>query len=78
MENEERIRNGYKAIFSSELGQLVLEDMLDELNFVWPCETPEQTARCNYAKELLLKIYGPMEGSKLRNLIKRLLRRTKC
>jgi len=73
---EERILRAYKAVFLTDEGQLVLQDMLFELYFLRNCETSEQQALCNYAKSLLVKVYGvPIESSRLAAIIKKLLRR---
>lgn len=77
-EKEDTIVKAYRSVFSGELGNLVLIDMLWELYFLRPCETPEQQALCNYAKKLLAVIYGEdIRTSRLKMLIKRLLRKEK-
>ena len=70
----------YLSVFSEEYGKVVLEDMLYDLYFMRECETPEQQALCNYAKQLLATIHGPVvRTSKLNQLIKKLLKgRKKC
>jgi hypothetical protein len=75
---EERIRSAYKAKFSDEIGQLVLQDMLWNLKFLTPCENEKDMALCNYAKSLLATIYGnDISMSKLETIFRKLLRRTK-
>ena len=58
----DNIRKGYKIIFNSDIGELVLQDMLWELYFLRPCTTPEQQALSNYAKTLIAKVYGQEVG----------------
>ena len=68
----------YLAVFTDGYGKAVLEDMLHDLYFMRYCETPEQQALCNYAKELLNTIHGPVvRPGKLKTLIKKLLKRAK-
>jgi hypothetical protein len=65
----------YLAVFTSEYGKVVLEDMLYDLYFMRECETPEHQALCNYAKQLLTSIHGPVVRSgKLETLIKTLVK----
>jgi len=65
----------YLAVFSGEFGKVILEDMLYDLYFMRECETPEQQALCNYAKQLLNTIHGPVvRSSRLKMLIKKLLK----
>jgi hypothetical protein len=65
----------YLAVFTGEYGKAVLEDILSDLYFLRECETPEQQALCNYAKQLLNTIHGPVvRPGKLKTLIKRLLK----
>jgi hypothetical protein len=64
----------YLAVFTSEYGKAVLEDILSDLYFMRECETPEQQALNNYAKQLLNTIHGPVvRPSRLKMLIRRLL-----
>jgi len=64
----------YLAVFTGEYGKVVLEDILSDLYFMRECETPEQQALCNYAKQLLNTIYGPVvRSSRLMTLIRKLL-----
>ena len=64
----------YLAVFSSEYGKVILEDMLYDLYFMRECETPEQQALNNYAKQLLNTIHGPVvRPGKLKTIIRRLL-----
>jgi len=64
----------YLAVFKDEYGKAVLEDMLHDLYFMRDCETPEQQALNNFAKQLLNTIYGPVvRSSRLKMLIRRLL-----
>ena len=61
----------YLAVFSGEFGKVILEDMLYDLYFMRECETPEQQALNNFAKQLLKTIHGPVVRSeKLETLIK--------
>ena len=72
---EQERQRMYLAVFSSEYGTVVLEDMLSDLYFMRECETPEQQALCNYAKQLLNTIHGPVvRPGKLETLIKKLLK----
>ena len=65
----------YLAVFTSEYGKVILEDMLYDLYFMRECETPEQQALCNFAKQLLSSIHGPVvRFSKLETLIKKQLK----
>jgi len=65
----------YLAVFTDGYGKAVLEDMLCDLYFMRECETPEQQALCNYAKQLLNTIHGPVvRSSRLKMLIKKLLK----
>ncbi len=78
VEKEDRIVNAYRSVFSGELGNLVLLDMLWELYFIKPCETQGEQALCNYAKSLLAVIYGEdIRVSRLEMFIKKLLRKGK-
>jgi len=64
----------YLSLFTSEYGKVILEDMLHDLYFMRECETPEQQALNNFAKQLLNTIYGPVvRPSKLKTLIRKLL-----
>jgi len=64
----------YFAVFGSAYGKAVLEDMLYDLYFMRECETPENQALNNYAKELLNSIHGPVvRPGKLKMLIRKLL-----
>lgn len=64
----------YLAVFSGEYGKVVLEDILSDLYFMCECETPEQQALNNYAKQLLNTIHGPVVRSgRLKTLIRKLL-----
>ena len=72
---EDERRKMYLSVFSDEYGKVVLEDILYDLYFMRECETPEQQALCNYAKQLLNTIHGPIvRPGKLKTLIKKLLR----
>jgi hypothetical protein len=65
----------YLAVFTTEYGKVVLEDILSDLYFMRECETPEQQALNNYAKQLLNTIHGPVvRPGKLKTLIKKLLK----
>ena len=65
----------YLAVFTGEYGKAVLEDILSDLYFMRECETPEQQALNNYAKQLLNTIHGPVvRPGKLKTLIKKLLK----
>jgi hypothetical protein len=78
IEGEKKIRLAYQQVFNSSAGRIVLEDMLFNLYFVQPCETPEQQARCNYAKELLALIYDqPVSIHKIIEIVEKLLKRMK-
>ncbi len=64
----------YLAVFTDGYGKVVLEDMLHDLYFMRECETPEQQALNNFAKQLLNSIHGPVvRPGKLKTLIKKLL-----
>ena len=61
----------YLAVFSGEFGKVILEDMLYDLYFMRECETPEQQALNNFAKQLLKTIHGSdVRPEKLETLIK--------
>ena len=65
----------YLAVFTDGYGKAVLEDMLYDLYFMRECETPEQQALCNFAKQLLSSIHGPVvRPSKLEPIVKKLLK----
>ena len=73
---EEKVLGAYSSVLKVGLGNLVLEDMLFELYFTRPAETPEQQALCNYAKALLAKIYPKtIPKSVMRRLIEVTLHR---
>ena len=73
---EQRLAMAYKHVFQSELGKLVFDDMLWNMYFLQPCETPEQTALSNYAKALLAKVYGGIdEDNVLPTIIERLFKK---
>lgn len=75
---ELRIRNAYKSVFSGALGELVLQDMMQNMFFLQPCKTAEEQALCNYAKSILALVYGAdIESHKLLNIIQKVLRRKK-
>ncbi len=66
----------YLVVFTDGYGKAVLEDMLHDLYFMRECETPEQQALNNFAKQLLNTIHGPVvRPSKLKTLIRKLLRK---
>lgn len=71
---EQERQKMYLAVFSEEYGKAVLEDILFDLYFMRECETPEQQALNNYAKQLLNTIHGPVVRSgRLKTLIRKLL-----
>ena len=73
---EQNIRQTYRALFNTEAGRMVLEDMLWNLKFLAPCENEADMALCNYAKSLLAIIYGSevIDGNRLLNLIRKLFK----
>jgi len=78
--NEDERSRVYLSVFTSEFGKVVLADMLWDLYWMRPCETPEQQALCNYAKLLLITIYGKKEETRptrLLKLMRKLLRKGK-
>jgi hypothetical protein len=73
--SEQERQRMYLAVFTDGYGKAVLEDMLYDLYFMRECETPEQQALNNYAKQLLNTIHGPVvRPGKLKMLIKKLLK----
>lgn len=73
---EERIQAGYKTIFATEIGNIVLQDMLWNLKFLSPCENAADMALSNYAKSLLATIYGnDVSMTLLERIFRNLLRR---
>lgn len=71
---EQERKRMYLAVFTGEFGKVVLEDILSDLYFMRECETPEQQALCNYAKQLLNTVYGPVvRPGRLKTLIRKLL-----
>lgn len=77
-ESEAQVKSLYRSVFADGPGRIVLEDMLWDLYFLRPCQTPEQQALSNYAKELLALIYEqPIESHTIFSLIRKLFGRTK-
>jgi hypothetical protein len=75
-ESEAKVKALYRSVFADGSGRIVLEDMLWDLYFLRPCQTPEQQALSNYAKELLALIYEPpIESCMIFSLIRKLFNR---
>lgn len=75
-EAEQEMARSYKKTFLDALGNVVFQDMLWDLYFLRPAETPEQQALCNYAKTLIAKVYGQdVEFSRLQSIFRKLFRK---
>lgn len=77
-DQDKHILHLYKRLAGSEFLPM-LEDMLYELKFTVPCKSEGDMALNNYAKELLVKVFGDERGvvssmsffDKIRNLVRR-------
>jgi hypothetical protein len=57
--------NKFRSVFLDENGQFVLYRILDRLKFLQPCKNEEDTALNNFAKELVVTIYGDQEKNEI-------------
>jgi len=66
----------YKRVFAHGEGQMVLEDMLNDLHLLHPCNNEHDMVLNNYAKTLVVKVLGDgltgVKPSRLWRLLKKL------